>query len=206
MRFRFPLILALVAAVPCAIASHAGAKSPRRPANLHQAVSISHEADHMVSWVMLSNSYVELDETRLRAVLDQAFPGEFVPQRDDASFVVEGPVAGVQFLVQSRVTGAAGVFMLNTVPGPYTRFSDFTKFIADQTVRKKAQTQRSWLSIDLMSKHSNSTEADAYRFIGRALAKLAPRDATYLVHPTRRVVIAFDEDVRRRLERGEQVP
>lgn len=147
-----------------------------------------------------------LDENKLRATLDEAFPGEFLPQRDQGSFIVEGPIAPAQFLIQSRVPGASGVFMLNSVPGPYTRFSDFDKFFPDRTIRRQARAQRSWLSIDLMAKHSNSTEGEAYRFVGRVLAKLAPRDAAYLVHPTRHIVVPFDEGVRRRLENGEQVP
>ncbi len=155
----------------------------------------------MVSWVVLSNSYVALDADKLRARLDQAFPGAFVPQREEGSFVVEGTVEGAQFLIQSRVAGASGTFMLMSVPGPYTAFSDFARFIKERAVRRQARAQQSWLSIDLMAKHT--TEDDAYRFIGRALAALAPRDAAYLVHPTRRIVIAFDDDVRRRLGSGE---
>jgi len=160
----------------------------------------------MVSWVVLSKSYVELDLDKLRAKLDEVFPGEFVPQRDEGCYVVEGPVKGAQFLIQSRVAGAGGTFMLNSVPGPYTVFSDFAIFIKDRTVKRQARAQRNWLSIDLIGKHSISTEDDAYRFIGRALAALAPRDASFLVHPTRRIVIAFDGEVRRRLGNGEQTP
>ena len=159
----------------------------------------------MVSWVVLSNSYVGLTIDQLRAKLDEAFPGEFVPQRDQGSFVVDGAVEGAQFMIQSRVPNARGIFMLNNVPGPYTKFSDFAKFIEDPAVRRKARAQKSWLSIDLIiGKHT--TEDEAYRFIGRALAVLAPRDAAYLVHPTRRIVITFDDDVRRRLASGEQRP
>ena len=160
----------------------------------------------MVSWVVLSKSYLALDENKLRARLDEVFPGEFLPPRDQGSFVVEGPVPPAQYLIQSRISGANGVFMLNSVPGPYTRFSDFDKFIQDRTMKRHARAQRSWLSIDLMAKHSGATESEAYRFIGRVLAKLAPQDAAYLVHPTRRIIIPFDKEVRRRLERGEQIP
>ena len=193
-------------AVLSMLVSQVGAQSPRRPANLHQSISAAQEDGHMVSWVVLSKSYVALDEKKLRATLDEAFPGEFLPQRDQGSFIVEGPVPPAQFLIQSRVPGASGVFMLNSVPGPYTRFSDFDTFIRDRTIRQQARAQRSWLSIDLMAKHSNSSESEAYRFIGRALAKLAPKDAAYLVHPTRRIIVPFDEGVRQRLERGEQIP
>ncbi len=159
---------------------------------------------HMISWVVLSNSYVALDADKLRAKLDEAFPGEFVPQRDQGSFVVDGAVEGAQFLIQSRVPNAAGTFMLTSVPGPYTRFSDFAKHIKDKATRQAAQAQRNWMSVDLIAMHT--TENDAYRFIGRALAVLAPHNAAYLVHPTRRVILAFDDDVRRRLASGEQRP
>ena len=158
----------------------------------------------MVSWVVLSNSYVELTTDMLRAKLDESFPGEFLPERHQASFIVDGPVERAQFLIQSRVASAAGTFMLTSVPRPYTRFSRFATFIKDRKIRRHARAQRSWLSIDLIGKHT--TEEDAYRFIGRALAALAPRDTAYLVHPTRRITIAFDDAVRRRLASGEQMP
>lgn len=155
----------------------------------------------MVSWVVLSNSYPEMDADKLRAKLDEAFPGEFLPPRKDAgSFVIDGPVERAQFLIQSRVRGAEGTFMLNNVPGPYTEFSDFDRFITDRAMRRRAAAQRSWLSIDLIGKHT--TDENAYRFIGRVLAKLAPHDAAFLVHPARRIVIFFDEDVRRKLADG----
>lgn len=203
MRNRFAGMAAIaIGAAVCT--AEADAQTSRRPRNLHQSVSTPHAEAHMVSWVVLSKSYVVLDADKLRAKLDEAFPGEFVPQRDQGSFVVEGPVERAQFLIQSRVANAAGTFMLNSVPGPYTEFSDFARFIKDRTIRRQARAQRSWLSIDLIAKHT--TEDDAYRFIGRALAALAPRDAAYLVHPTRRVVIAFDDDIRRRLASGEHVP
>jgi hypothetical protein len=200
---RRPFFSSLAAALCGVIASQAGAQSSRRPANPQPAAQ---EADHMVSWVVLFDSALALDEETLRARLDEAFPGEFVAQRDQGSFVVEGPEPGAQFLIQSRVAGAAGVFMLNAVPAPYTHFSNFAAFIPDRTTRQKARAQRRWLSIDLMMKNPDAIEADAYRFIGRALAKLAPRDAAYLVHPTRQIVVAFDEDVRRRLASGEYMP
>jgi len=94
--------------------------------------------------------------------------------------------------------------MLNSVPGPYTEFSNFARHIKDRAVRRAAQAQQSWLSIDLIAKPT--TEDDAYRFISRALAALAPRDAAFLVHPTRHLVIAFDDETRRRLASGEQKP
>jgi hypothetical protein len=199
-RFTCIAVLAIGAAIGATLAD---AQTSRRPHNLHQAISTAHAEAHMVSLVILSKSYVALDADKLRAKLDETFPGEFVPQRDQGSFVVDGPVERAQFLIQSRVANAAGTFMLNSVPGPYTKFSDFAKFIKDRAIRRQARAQRSWLSIDLIAKHT--TEDDAYRFIGRALAVLAPRDAAYLVHPSRRVVVAFDDNVRRRLANGEQI-
>ena len=158
----------------------------------------------MVSWVVLSKSYVSLDVNKLRAKLDEAFPGEFVPQREQRSFVIEGPVERAQFLIQSRVVNAPGMFMLNSVPGPYTKFSNFAQHIEDRKIKRAVRAVQNWLSIDLIAKHT--TEEDAYRFIGRALAVLAPRDAVYLIHPTRHIVIAFDDDVRAKLANGKLMP
>ncbi len=72
----------------------------------------------MIGWVVLSSSWVELTEETLRARLDQIYPGEFLPPRQLGTFVVAGPVVGVQFLVKSAIAGATGIFMLQTVPGP----------------------------------------------------------------------------------------
>ena len=201
---RLTLLAATIAALAMAALDPAAAQSAQRPSNLHQSILTPQSGRDMVSWVVLSKSYVALDAADLRAKLDEAFPGEFVPQRDRGSFVVEGPVERAQFLIQSRVANASGTFLLNSVPGPYTEFSSFAKFIKDRATRRQARAQRCWLSIDLIAKHTN--EDDAYRFIGRALAVLAPPDAAYLVHPTRRIVIAFDDDVRRSLAKGEQRP
>jgi hypothetical protein len=38
------------------------------------------------------------------------------------------------------------------------------------------------------------------------LAKLAPSDAAYLVHPTRPIVRAFNDDLRRRHAAGDAMP
>lgn len=202
----FPALLFLAAlTLGAAINSSPGAaKNSRRPPNLHQSVSPAHAGEHMVSWVILSRSYARLDADKLRAKLDEVFPGEFLPQREQGSFVVEGPVPEAQFLIQSRVPNAAGTFLCNSVPGPYTMFSSFARAIKDGALRRQVRSQQSWLSIDLIAKHT--TEEDAYRFIGRALARLAPADAAYLVHPTHFTVVAFDQDVRDRLAKGEQIP
>lgn len=202
MRLPQPLIalIVILAALATAAAEPAAAQRLRRPPDLHR----SHPGDHMVSWVILSESYVSLNLDKLRFILDEAFPGEFVPQREQGSFVIEGPVVRAQFLIQSRVAGAAGMFMLNSIPGPYAMFSDFVRHIEDQKTRRAAAALQNWLSIDLMAKHT--TDEDAYRFIGRALATLAPRDAAFLVHPTRRIVITFDDDVRRKLASGALMP
>ena len=157
----------------------------------------------MVSWVVLSNTHVELDVESLRGKLDELYPGEFLPARQKGNFVVEGSVPG-QFLIQSSIRGAAGTFFLHSVPGPYTEFSNFAKSLEDRSLRQTAEAQCCWLSVDLIARHTS--DGDAYRFIGRLLAKLAPADAALLVHPTRRIAMSFTDEVRRRLASGEQIP
>jgi hypothetical protein len=153
----------------------------------------------MIGWVVLSNTYVEMTVDSVRATLDALHPGQFLPP-GDRNFVIEGSVPDSQFLIQSNVAGAAGMFLLHTVPGPYTEFSDFADSITDPSLRALAVSQQTWLAIDNM--HVHTTEADAYRLIGAALAKLAPPDAAVLVHPSKPIVMRFDGDVRSRLASG----
>jgi hypothetical protein len=153
----------------------------------------------MVGWVVLSNSWVELTEDTLRARLDQLYSGQFLPPRERGTFVVGGPVAGMQFLINSAIAGASGMFMLHSVPGPYTEFSPFANHIRDAALRHIAITQQAWLGLDRMGVDK---EDDAYCFIGKVLAELAPADAAALVHPGRLITLSFDGEVRRRLANG----
>jgi hypothetical protein len=157
----------------------------------------------MISLVVLSNSYVEVTLDTLREHLEQVYPGRFLPPREKGTFVVEGNIPDTPFLIQSDIPGAAGSFLLHSVPGPYTMFSDFAAHISNFSLRRLAQAQCCWLSVDLI--HHDTTEGEAYRFIGSVLAKLAPRDAAAVVHPSRLVTIAFDDEVRRKLANGGQV-
>jgi len=155
----------------------------------------------MIGWVVLSNTDVELTVDRLRTTLDQLHPGQFLPA-NDRNFVIEGAVPDSQFMIQSNVAGAAGMFMLHSVPGPYTDFSDFAEAITEPGLRALAVAQQAWLAVDTM--HVHTTEAEAYRLIGALLAKLAPPDAAVLAHPSKPIVMRFDGDVRSRLASGLQ--
>lgn len=155
-----------------------------------------------VSWVVLSRTRVELDAERLRAQLDQIFPGHFMPPRERGSFVIDGPVSGAAFFIQSLVPDATGSFLLQTVAGPYAEVSDFADRIVDESLRRIAHAQTAWLSVELVGRRMS--DDDAYRFIGRVLAHLAPLDAAALVHPSRLVTFRFDEEVRRKLASGER--
>jgi hypothetical protein len=119
------------------------------------------------------------------------------------TFVVEGNEPGVEFLVQSDIPDARGMFLLHNVPGPYTAFSDFAAHITDASLRNLAAAQTCWLSVDLM--HRQTPEEEAYRFIGGALAQLAPPDAAALVHPSRLITLAVNDEVRRQLASGGNV-
>jgi hypothetical protein len=157
----------------------------------------------MLSLVVLSNSYVELTLDSLRTHLDQIYPGYFLPPRQQGTFVIDGEVKGVQYFIQSSIEGAKGMFMLNSVPGPYTKFSDFHRRISDQTLRELAIAQKSWLSVDLVRRYT--TDKEAHGFIARVIAHLAPKDTVALVDPDRPTTIKFSDDVRRRLSQGDRV-
>lgn len=154
----------------------------------------------MISLVVLSNTYVDLDTASLSKALDELYPGKFVPLEQQVNFVVRGPTPG-QFLVKSTIPGASGMFMVLSVPGPYTEFSSFARFIADRALRRKAEAQGSWLSIDLIRMITSKEEA--YRFIAVALAKLAPADTAVLVKPETNAAITFTAELRSRLAAGE---
>jgi hypothetical protein len=162
-----------------------------------------HHDREMISMVVLSSCYVELTLDMLRASLDRVYPGQFLPPRERGTFVIDGEIPGATFLIQSDIPGATGMFLLHNVPAPYTEFSDFAARIADASLRRLAQAQTCWLSVDLI--HRYTTEEDAYRFIGSVLAQLAPDNAAALVHPSRLITIAFNDQVRRELASGGQV-
>lgn len=172
----------------------------KRLLGLGGAASPNVEPD-MIGWVVLSNTYVELSVMSLRATLDALYPGQFLPA-NDRNFVIDGSIPDSQFMIQSNVAGAAGMFLLHTVPGPYTEFSDFAEAITEPKLRALAVAQRAWLSVETM--HVHTTDAEAYRLIGALLAKLAPPDAAVLVHPSKPIVTRFDGDVRSRLASGLQ--
>jgi hypothetical protein len=155
----------------------------------------------MIGWVVLSNADVALTVDSVRATLDALYPGQFLPT-NDRNFVVEGGVPDSQFMIQSNVAGAAGMFMLHSVPGPYTQFSDFAETITEPGLRDLAIAQQAWLAVDAI--HVHTTETEAYRLIGALLAKLAPPEAAVLVHPSKPIVMRFNGDVRSRLASGLQ--
>lgn len=159
------------------------------------------DSGEMVSLVVLYQDYVELTVESLREILNEVFPGEFLPP-GDRNFVVDGAVPGATFMIKCAVHNAAGLFMLHNVPGPYTEFSEFAQHIADPALRASAEAQSAWLSIDLIVQ---ANAEDAYRFIGKVIARLAPDDAAFLVHPDSYGVLPFDESMRRDLADGRQL-
>jgi len=152
--------------------------------------------------VVLTNTYVNLNLNSLREKLDELYPGQFLPPRIKGSFVVARRVPG-QFLIQSNVGGASGVFLLTSVPAHYVEFSTFAEAIADGPFRRRVEAQCCWISVDLLSGSDN--EAEAYRFIEQVLAKLAPADAAFVVDPSKRITVVFDDELRRRFAGGEMI-
>lgn len=190
----------LAVALTSAGLSGGTAQSLSGPAGRNPASPGPSARREMISLVVLSSSYVDLDVQSLSKALDELYPGKFLPLEQQANFVVGGRGPG-QFLVKSTIPGAAGMFMVLNVPGPYTDFSDFAHFIADASLRRKAETERYWLSIDLV--HMMTNKDEAYRFIAVALAKLAPVDAAVLVKPENNSAALFTADLRSRLAAGQ---
>ncbi|HEY7712230.1 MAG TPA: hypothetical protein VIG57_19620 [Candidatus Entotheonella sp.] len=161
----------------------------------------SHGGHDMVSLVVLSQSAPELTLESVRSTLDAVFPEQFLPPREEGNFVIDGAVPGATYMIQCTVPDASGMFMLHNVLGPYSESSDFPDHLTG-AIRDLALQQQCWMSVDVIGKYG--TDDDAYRFIGRLLAQLAPPDSAVLLHPSRMVAIAFDETVRRQLAAGDQ--
>lgn len=190
----------LAAALTWAGLSSAGAQGLSGPAARLPVAADGSPRREMISLVVLSSSYVDLDVRSLSKALDELYPGKFLPLEQQANFVVSGRVPG-QFLVKSTIPGAAGMFMVMSVPSPYTEFSDFARFITDASLRRKAEAQQCWLSIDLIHMFTNKDEA--YRFIAVAIGKLAPADAAVLAKPQTNSAILFTAELRSKLAAGQ---
>jgi hypothetical protein len=139
-------IFGAIFAVTCAWASSSETRAQGLPAiaqNSNGAASPSAGSREMVSWVVLSNTYVDLKVDSLREKLDEVYPGQFLPPRNK-NFVIDGPTPG-QFFIKSTIAGAAGMFMLISVPASYTQFSGFAEVIADPTLLRNVKAQCCWL-------------------------------------------------------------
>jgi hypothetical protein len=203
-RFTRCLLGFVVLAVAAWLGSPAAkAQPPAVAQHSNDAANPGHQRQAMISWVVLSNSHVDLTVGALRKKLDEVYPGQFLPP-NDSNFAVEGPTPG-QFLIKSNIPGAGGIFMLLSAPRPYTEFSNFAEAIADPAMLRSAKAQCCWLSVDLIQLHARTTEEVAYRFIEQVLAKLAPSDAAFLVDPEKGVTVPFSDDIRNQLAKGEQI-
>ena len=70
----------------------------------------------MIGWVVLSKAYAELTADFLRATLDQLYAGQFLPP-GQRNFVIDGGIPDSEFMIQSNIAGAAGLFLLHMIPG-----------------------------------------------------------------------------------------
>src|SRR5262249_42150650 len=131
---------------------------------------------------------------QIREGLDRAFPGVFLPPNEQ-SFVVEDNKPGGPRMIKSLAPGAQGIFLLY-----HERAAAFelSQDIEDPELRRLARSEHAWLSINWMN--VITSEADAMRFIAKALAELAPPDAAFL--ETAGDVLAFGKQARRLLAEG----
>lgn len=162
------------------------------------------EAREALSLIVLSNTHVALTVERLLATLNRLYPGEFLPPRQN-NFVIDGAVPGATFFIQCSVPGARGTFMMHSVRGRYTDVSDFARHIADRRLRQRAEAQACWMSVDLRGRHGNAGKEEPYRLIGALLATLAPADSAFVVDLATSAIVAFSDEVRDRLARGDRI-
>jgi hypothetical protein len=149
----------------------------------------------MVSLVVLLRQALRLDRTALQEKLDAVFPGQFVPHNEN-SFVVDGPDQ-TQLMAKSLVASHSGLFFVICRPGAYGDVSSYASHGRDPRLQDLLRQHNAWLSVDLVAP-IGGTE-DAYRFIGKALAKLAPDDAVALVHPQTNAMVPFYSETRAKL-------
>lgn len=179
---------------------------------LHEAVTLVRkwfvirkkpDAPHheMVSLVALLPSWKELSVEEVRESLDAIFPGCFLPPQEDNNFVIDGPSPGASYFVQCTVPEHSGLFVIFNVARPYSEFSDYLVHLPDAELKDLGAKQPCWMSVDMV--HQTTTDEDAYRFIGAVLAKLAPPDATVILHPSKYAATTFSSEVRRRLASGD---
>jgi hypothetical protein len=165
-----------------------------------ETAPLRHGGGDMVSLVALTPGWEPRSVDSVRRDLDELFPGEFLPPREEGNFILEGPVPDASYMVQCVVPGHGGVFLIHNVPGPYSDFSDFLSFMDDPELKALAAKQPCWMSVDLM--HSYTTAEEGLRFITVVIAKLAPADVVLLVHPSRYMVALFTPELRAVLASG----
>ena len=168
--------------------------------NLYVYITCEENTTLMNGWIALSMTWVELTVESLRARLDALFPGEFLPPRDRGTFVIDGPIERMQFAIHSAIKSAEGMFMLNSVPGPYSDVCDFAERIEYNELRDLALAQEAWLSVELIGQ-TLSVE-NACSFAGKVLAELAPQDTAVVLNLSGLTCRHFDEEIRRKLANG----
>ena len=159
------------------------------------------EEPSLLGLVVLYSGECELSVRVLLERLDGLFAGQFLPARQAGNFVVEGPARGASFLVQSSVEGFSGTFMVNNVLAPYPSLSSAVRYIGRPTLRRTAEKQTSWMSVDLL--RSPQAAGDATRFMAVLVSALAPEQSAVIVNAADYSVSAFTPEVRRLLARGE---
>ena len=106
------------------------------------------------------------------------------------------------FAIQCMVDGYAGFYIVNSVPGPYSAFSDFLAAVEDPEVKRLASEQSCWFSIDSVRAYAT---ARMRTFIALLLSVIAPSDSSILVHPARGIARKFTPEVWRQLAAGDNV-
>jgi len=148
---------------------------------------------------VLSQTYVSLTVESLRSTLDFLYPAQFPLSEITENKVRDGFFEGM-LLIECVIPGAQGWYVVYSLSAVHAVPVDFAAYVEDDALRAVTEAQEFSLEVGLVSIHG--VEEEAYNFIGKVLAALAPPDSAVLIHPSLYSVVPFTSDVRKRLASG----
>ena len=152
----------------------------------------------MISIVLLLLNPLPMDVSRLEVSIARAAPASFVKSEQNFVNSTDKREKFEVFFAKSN----DGIFLVHNHAHPYCdELEKVAGSISDRALGEKVRKHRAWISVDLMDRDKMMfrTEADAWRFIGKVLAELAPEDAVAIYVPAKGVLMAFDNSSKTKL-------
>jgi uncharacterized protein YegJ (DUF2314 family) len=153
------------------------------------------------SLVLLLREVRDIDENSLRDVVNATFGLELNPGNPHATEFVTGeqPFLFAQF--------HGRLFQVLSFARPY--FEDaasLTGQLNELRARKALVEHRAWISVDLRAEWHDARPPDAYCYIGKLLAALAPADTLALLWPQTGdvgLIKPWDRNIKQKLQEGD---